>query len=231
MRFDNVIVKRTVLLGLIIGLVVWLSLLTQKSSQHTNALTVLNQKVTSSENAINYQYVNEKIIELSKQMAAVQHKNNQVVLQTQLSEVEQELRNRVQQVSRQFDNVVSHEQLQQLQTDVTTQLSILNEQLAQLSTNVTQINNEAPKTQASVQPTQHNPKSTAVNIPFIIQGKELRAGEWVLSVLPVKQKNIESSVLLTVGQHLGLWQLVMIEEHHAVFSVGKQKRRLAIPNQ
>lgn len=229
MKLDNTLFKRSLVFGLFVAVVVWLSLLTQKSSEHNQTLMSLNQKLVSNEVTINYQRVNEKLAELSEQIDLSQSKNSELVKQEQLSVTRDELRNRIAQLSRQFDNSVNHEQLQKLQDDVTVEIAKLNEQLAALSAKVTQIQSDAPKAQASAA-TKNKPKISTVTAPFIIQGKELRAGEWVISVLPLKQKNIESSVLLTVGQHLGSWQLVKIEESHAVFKFKNQKRRLTIPH-
>lgn len=228
MKLDNTLLKRSLVFGLYVAVVVWLSLLTQKSSEHNQTLMSLNQKLVSNDVTINYQRVSEKLAELSAQIDLSQSKNSELVNQEQLSVTQNELRNRIEQVSRQFDDTVSHAQLQKLQADVTTQLIALNEQLAVLSAKVTQIQSDAPKAQglAATKNKSHTLASTA---PFIIQGKELRAGEWGISVLSIKQKNIESSVLLTVGQYFDSWQLVKIEESHAVFKFKNQKRRLAIP--
>lgn len=228
MKLDSTLFKRSLVVGLFVALVVWLSLLAQKSREHNQTLMSLNQKLVSNDATINYQRVSEKLAELSEQIDLSQSKNSELVNQEQLSVTQDELRNRIEQVSRQFDDTVSHAQLQKLQVDVTTQLIALNEQLAALSAKVTQIQSDAPKAQVSAA-TKNKSKTLTSTAPFIIQGKELRAGEWVISVLPLKQKNIESSVLLTVGQHLGSWQLVKIEESHAVFRFKNQKRRLAIP--
>lgn len=230
MRFDSMQLKRTLIVGAFIALVVWSSLLTQKSSQHNQSLVSLNQTISSNESTINYQRVNEKLTELSEQLTSVHDKNSEWVMQGQLAEVQDELRSRIQQLSRQFDSAANNEQLYKLQAEVTTQVEKLNEQLKQLSAEITLIKNNVPQVKTTVTPTTSNKsKSTTQNAPFTIQGKELRAGEWVISVLPIKQKNIESSVLLIVGQRFGSWQLVTIEERHAVFSIGNQKRRLAIP--
>lgn len=228
MKLANTLLKRSLVFGLFIALVVWLSLLTQKSSQHNQTLTAVNQKLASNEANINYQRVSEKLDELSEQVNFAQDSNSELVKQAQLSEVQDELRNRIEQVSRQFDDTVSHVQLQKLHVDVTTQLATLNEQLAALSAKVIQIQSDAPKAQ-TLAATKNKSNTLTSTAPFIIQGKELRAGEWVISILSSKQNNIESSVLLTVGQYFDSWQLVKIEESHAVFKFKNQKRRLAIP--
>lgn len=230
MKLNNDLLKKILKLVLFIAIVIWLGLLTQKSNQHNQSLTSINQKLANNEMNINYQRVNEKLAQLSEQMDSVQNKNNEVVMQMQLSEVEDELKNRIQQVSRQFEETASHDQLQKLQHDVTSQLTVQTTQLAILSSEIALLKNNPSKTRSIPQSTTKGKSaSTTVAAPFVIQDKELRAGELVLSVLPIKQKSIESSVLVAVGETFGTWQLLAIDEQSALFKVGSQKRRLTIP--
>nr|WP_067297570.1 hypothetical protein [Marinobacterium profundum] len=66
--------------------------------------------------------------------------------------------------------------------------------------------------------------------PFQVLGIELRAGQRALSIAPTAGKLTADQIqVLLPGETLGLWVLESLEANTAVFSTGKQTRRLAIP--
>lgn len=66
--------------------------------------------------------------------------------------------------------------------------------------------------------------------PFRVVGAELRAGQRSLSVAPATGEFAADQVqVLLPGDAVGPWRLQAVEGNTAIFQVGEQTRRLAIP--
>lgn len=84
------------------------------------------------------------------------------------------------------------------------------------------------KPRASNKPVSTKPASTAM--PFRVVGVELRAGLRSVSVAPSGGSYTPDQLqVLLPGDTVGPWRLQSIEGNTAVFQVGNQTRRLAIP--
>ncbi|HEY8331886.1 MAG TPA: hypothetical protein VIO83_11245 [Pseudomonas sp.] len=84
-------------------------------------------------------------------------------------------------------------------------------------------------TPAARQRTTETVQPKAVVPPFMVLGFELRGGERFLSIAPTDTASLTQARLLRPGEAAGDWQLESFEGRSAVFRVGEQIRRIAVP--
>lgn len=110
-----------------------------------------------------------------------------------------------------------------------------NDDLQALRAEVEQVKARQATVRAAV-PAQPRPPSKAAAKPepppppFRVVGAELRAGQRSLSVAPATGEFAADQVqVLLPGDAVGPWRLQAVEGNTAIFQVGEQTRRLAIP--
>ncbi len=214
----------------IIIVISWLAVLTLMVINATSTIRTMSEKIVADEHNPKLTLMEIKLAELTAQLE--NSKTNPTVTQLQLSNVQQELRTRIQALSEQHSELASTSQLDRLKK----QLQQLQAELQQTQTNlvtksVTAVVTKETKTNPTIKRTTANKVSNQP--PFKILSVELRGGERVLSVIPINvkdksNKTLSSALLLTNGQSIAHWQLESINEHTAVFKVGSTTRRLTI---
>ncbi len=125
--------------------------------------------------------------------------------------------------------------LTQLEQTLTERVGV--EQLDALRIEIAQLK-ARPATVHPAAPVQARPKTKPAvathpreePFPFQVLGIELRAGQRALSIAPAAGKLTTDQIqVLLPGEALGPWVLETLDGNTAVFSTGKQTRRLAIP--
>lgn len=215
--------------GMLIGWVLVLSVLV---FSNLGATAKLMETVSSVEQNMPLQAVESRIAELSEQLLALQR--DPLVRQVDLTDVQNELRGRIQSLSEQLSSFALHGELlivkSQLE-ELRVQIQAVQQQ--QQAIQVAQTANRiAQSSQSNVAQANRNRTENTNSPPFQLLSIDLRNGERVLSVLPAGNSGsdaIGSVLLLSVGDSLGSWHLQSIDEYSATFKVGSQTYRLTIP--
>lgn len=207
-----------------IGLILWLSIITIIVISQRIALYDVADTTNSQDLKQHMQLVDRRIDELTTQLQTLQ--SDPFVTQSQLTDIQAELRTRIQAVS----------ELSNTQT-LSVDINKLNQHIQGLQADVNTLKKAHTEVKVASQPKPSPSKtlkksSTAKNTkfpPFKILGVELRGGEPVLSVLPTATDNITGALLLTADQRIGAWQLISFNEHTAIFKAGSKTHRFNIP--
>lgn len=147
------------------------------------------------------------------------------ITQSQLTDVQQELMQRVQAVTEQFHLYVTKSELATLQKqllDNQQRISKIEASITALTTQLNALNTTPPK----AQPTKKVTVSSSP--PFKVLGAELRGGERVLVIQPSGKTTIDSLQLVSIGQSYANWQLQSFNRQSAEFRQGTKVRRISI---
>lgn len=148
--------------------------------------------------------------------------------QSHLTEVQQELMQRVQAVSEQLRLFVTKDELSALQKQLTTtqqQISKIEANVTALTTQLNAVNSNQPKAHPTLMT---KPVALKSSPPFKVLGAELRGGERVLVLQPNGKSAIDSLQLVSIGQSYANWQLQSFNRQSAEFKQGTKVRRISI---
>lgn len=148
------------------------------------------------------------------------------ITQSQLTDVQQELMQRVQAVTEQFNLYVTKNELATLQKQLATnqqQISKIEADITALTTQLNALNTAPPKAQPTTKRV-----TVSSSPPFKVLGAELRGGERVLVIQPNGKATIDSLQLVSIGQSYANWQLQSFNRQSAEFRQGTKVRRISI---
>lgn len=147
------------------------------------------------------------------------------ITQSQLTNVQQALMQRIQAVTEQFRLFVTKNELTALQK----QLSANQERISKIEANITALTTQLNALNPP-QPKVQTTKRVTVNPspPFKVLGAELRGGEQILVIQPNGKTAIDSLQLVSIGQSYANWQLQSFNRQSAEFRQGNKVRRITI---
>ena len=201
----------------------WLFLLSILLFKNLNLSNSLLNDSSDADQNLQIQSIEARVSGLSELIQSnFNSENDPFIVQSQLTNMQQELRERIALLGEQLSGFAPKtelatikEQLQQQQALIS-ELQTVKEKQTTLSTTI------QPKSQAVK-------KKSVSTLPFRIIGVELRGGQQLLTILPMREQAINSVVLLAVGQSFANWKLESIEGRTATFKSGNQTHRLRIP--
>lgn len=203
--------------------VIWMIVITSLSLINLGIVAESNQTAKFNDYDNQFQQLYAQLAVYSEQLDDKQQQPN--VSQADLTDVRQELMQRIQAVVEQQATFALKQDLQALQEKLNAnqqRISKIENDIADLSIQINTLKQtkQAPNKTIKTGKVVYSP-------PFKVLGAELRGGERMLLVIPHGKSSIDDVQLIAKGQRYGNWQLQSYNSQSAVFKVGSSTRRIA----
>lgn len=206
--------------GLLVA--IWMIVITSLSLINLGIVAESDQTAKFSEYDNKFQQLYTQLAVYSEQLDDTQQQPS--VSQADLTDVRQELMQRIQAVVEQQSTFALKQDLQGLQQ----KLDANQQRISKIEGDIADLSIQINTLQQAKQPPIKTTKTGKVvySPPFKVLGAELRGGERMLLVMPHGKSSIDDVQLMATGQRYGNWQLQSYNSHSAVFKVGSKTRRI-----